>query len=159
MIMMFSKMLTRILVPYDGSKYSEKALTRAMELAHNLDSEIFLFSVVYLDYIPSRGGLLGLTRGKSEKETMKKWAELVRTDTEKMLKVAVKRCSTKGISASYSIAHGNVANEILSFAENKRISLIVIGSLGLHGIGKLKTLGSVSRRVSEQAKCPVLLVR
>ena len=37
MIIMFSKMLTKILVPYDGSKYSIKALTRAMELAHNLD--------------------------------------------------------------------------------------------------------------------------
>lgn len=157
--MMFSKMLTRILVPIDGSKYSEKALTRAMELSHNLDSEIILFSVVYLDYISPPGGLLGLTRTKSEKETMKKWAEIVREDTEKMLKLAVKRCDEKGISASYSIAHGNVANEILSFAKKKRISLIIIGSLGLHGIGKLKTLGSVSRKVSEEAKCPVLLVR
>lgn len=157
--MMFSKMLTRILVPIDGSKYSEKALTRAMELSHNLDSEIILFSVVYLDYISPPGGLLRLTRTKSEKETMKKWAEIVREDTEKMLKLAVKRCNEKGISASYNIAHGNVANEILSFAKKKRISLIIIGSLGLHGIGKLKTLGSVSRKVSEEAKCPVLLVR
>ena len=48
---MFSKMLTKILVPYDGSKYSVKALTRATELAHNLDSEILLFSVVNVGYI------------------------------------------------------------------------------------------------------------
>jgi nucleotide-binding universal stress UspA family protein len=130
-----------------------------MELSHNLDSEIILFSVIYLDYISPPGGLLGLVRTKSEKETMKKWAEIVKEDTEKMLKLAVKRCDEKGISASYSIAHGNIANEILSFAKKKKISLIVIGSLGLHGIGKLKTLGSVSRKVSEEAKCPVLLVR
>jgi nucleotide-binding universal stress UspA family protein len=152
-------MLTRILVPYDGSKYSVKALTRAMELSHNLESEIFLFSVIYLDYISPPGGLFGLTRTKLEKETMKKWTELVKVDTEKMLKLAVKRCDEKGITASYSIAHGNVANEILRFAEKKRISLIVIGSLGLHGIGKLKILGSVSRKISEEAKCPVLLIR
>ena len=155
---MFSKMLTRILVPYDGSQYSAKSLTRAMELAHNLDSEIFLFSVVYVDYI-SPPGILGLTRTRSEKESIKKWTELLRDNTEKMLKAAVKRCQQKGISASYNIAQGNVANEILSFAKRKKISLIVIGSHGLHGIGKLKTLGSVSRKVSEQAKCPVLLVR
>jgi nucleotide-binding universal stress UspA family protein len=157
--MMFSKMLTRILVPYDGSKYSEKALTRAIELSHNLDSEIFLFSVIYSDYISPPGGLLRLTRTKSEKETMKKWTELVRIDREKMLKLAVKRCEEKGISSSFSMAHGNVVNEILKFVEKKKISLIVIGSLGLHGIGKLKTLGSVSRKISEEAKCPVLLVR
>ena len=76
-----------------------------------------------------------------------------------MLKLAVKRCEQKGVSVSYNITQGNVANEILSFAKKKRISLIIIGSQGLHGIGKLKTLGSVSRKVSEQAKCPVLLVR
>jgi len=155
---MFSKMLTRILVPYDGSKYSVKALTRAMELSHNLDSEIFLFSVVYVDYI-APPGILGLTRIRSEKEALKKWTESVRENTEKMLKSAVKRCEQKGISTSYNITQGNVANEILSFVKKKRISLIVIGSHGLHGIGKLKTLGSVSRRVSEQSKCPVLLVR
>lgn len=155
---MFSKMLTRILVPYDGSKYSVKALTRAMELSHNLDSEIFLFSVVYVDYI-APPGILGLTRTRSETEAIKKWTESVRGNTEKMLKSAVKRCEQKGVSTSYTITQGNVANEILSFAKKKRISLIIIGSHGLHGIGKLKTLGSVSRRVSEQAKCPVLLIR
>jgi len=155
---MFSKMLTKILVPYDGSKYSVKALTRAMELAHNLDSEIFLFSVVYLNYI-SPPGMLGLTKIKSEKENIKKWTASVMADSEKMLKAAIKRCNEKGISASYCITHGNVANEILRFAKRKNISLIVIGSHGLHGIGKLKTLGSNSRKVSELANCPVLLVR
>jgi len=155
---MFSKMLTKILVPYDGSKYSEKALIRAIELAHNLDSEVFLFSVIYVNYI-SPPGMLGLTRTKSEKENMKKWSEIVRKDTEKMLKSAVKRCHEKGISASYYITEGNIANEILNFTKKKKISLIVIGSHGLHGIEKLKTLGSVSRKISEQANCPVLIVR
>ena len=41
-----------------------------MELLHNLDSEIFLFSVVYVDYI-SPPGMLGFTRTKSEKEVIK----------------------------------------------------------------------------------------
>jgi len=155
---MFSKMLSKILVPYDGSKYSIKALSRAMELAHNLDSEIFLFSVVHQSYI-SPPGILGLTRTKSEKDTIKKWIKTIRTDTENMLKMAVKRCDENGITASYNISQGNVANEILNFAKKKNISLIVIGSQGLHGVEKLMTLGSVSRRVSEQAKCPVLLVK
>jgi nucleotide-binding universal stress UspA family protein len=152
------KSIKKILVPIDGSKYSVKALTRAMELAHNLDSEIFLFSVVYLNYI-SPPGMLGLTKIKSEKEIIKKWTESVMIDSEKRLKIAIKRCKEKGISASYNITCGNVANEILNFVKRKNISLIVIGSHGLHGIGKLKTLGSTSRKISELAKCPVLLVR
>ena len=155
---MFSKMLARILVPYDGSKHSEKALSKAMEISHNLDSQIFLFSVINVNYI-SPPGMLGLIRTKSEKESMKKWEKTIKTDTEKMLKSAMKKCQEKGITVSYNIGKGNIANEILIFSKKKKISLIVVGSQGLHGIGKFKTLGSISRRVSEQATCPVLLVR
>lgn len=151
-------MLTKILVPYDGSKYSAKALTRATELAHNLDSEIILFSVVNVGYV-SPPGLLGIIKSKKEKDTIKKWSKSVKADTEKMLKNALKKCESKGITASYVISEGEISSKILDFASKKKISLIVIGSHGLHGIGKLKTLGSVSRRVSENAKCPVLIVR
>jgi nucleotide-binding universal stress UspA family protein len=155
---MSSKMLTRILVPYDGSRYSIKALERAIELSHNLDSELFLLSVVYVGHI-SPPGMLGLVRTKSEKDTAKKWTKSVTLDAEKMLKSAVNKCEMKGVSASYSIVQGNITNEILSLAKQKKISLIVIGSQGLHGIKKFKTLGSISRNISEQAKCPVLIVR
>ncbi len=156
---MFSKMLTKILVPYDGSKYSVKALTRATELAHNLDSEIFLFSVVNVGYISPPGLLHSLIKSKAEKAAIKKWSKSVKVDAEKMLKNAVKKCESKGITASFSIDQGDVASKILDFSKKKKISLIIIGSHGLHGIGKLKTLGSVSRRVSENANCPVLIIR
>ena len=155
---MFSDMLSKILVPYDGSRYSIKALTKAMELARNLDSQIFLFSVVSLDYI-SPPGMLGLIRTRKEKESIKKWTKKIQTDTEKMLKTAAKRCEEKGITVSYNVGRGNITNEVLNFSKKKKISLIVIGNQGLHGINKIKTLGSVSRRISEHASCPVLIVR
>ena len=151
-------MLTKILVPYDGSRYSSKALTRAIELAHNLDSEIILLSVVNPGYI-SPPGLLGILKSKKEKDVIKKLSRSMKLDSEKMLKTATKKCESKGISVSYKIMEGEIANKILEFANSKKITLIVIGSHGLHGISKLKTLGSVSRRVSENAKCPVLIVR
>jgi nucleotide-binding universal stress UspA family protein len=156
---MFSTMLTKILVPYDGSKYSVKALTRAIELAHNLDSEIFLFSVVNVGYISPPGLLRGLIKSKEEKSAIKKWSKSVKLDAEKMLKNAVKKCESKGITVSHSIEQGDIAGKILDFSKKKKISLIIIGSHGLHGIAKLKTLGSVSRKVSENASCPVLIVR
>ena len=156
---MFSKMLTKILVPYDGSKYSVKALKRAMELAHNLDSEIFLISVVNVGYISPPGLLHSLIKSKEEKATIKKWSKSVKKDTEKMVKNAVKKCESNGITASFRVEEGEIASKILDFATKKKISLIVIGSHGLHGLGKIKTLGSISRRVSENAKCPVLIVR
>jgi len=151
-------MLTRILVPYDGSKYAIKALTRAIELGHNLDSEIFIFSVVNVGYV-SPPGLLGLIKSKNEKAVIKKISDSVRTESEKMLKDAVKKCQSKGITASYKMEEGEVSSKILDYAKKKKISLIIIGSHGLHGIERIKSLGSVSRRVSENATCPVLIVR
>jgi len=155
---MFSKMLTKILVPFDGSTYSSKALSRAIELAHNLDSEIFLISVVNTGYI-SPPGLLGILKSKKEKDTVKKLSESMKLNAEKMLGNAVKKCNSSGISASYRIEEVEIVGKILEFANSKKITLIVIGSHGLQGINKLKTLGSVSRRISENAKCPVLIVR
>ncbi len=156
---MFSSLFTRILVPYDGSKFSKKALQRAIEVAHNLDSEIFLFTVVNVGYISPPGMLHGLTRTKSEKDTMKKWAATVKKDAEKMLQSAVNQCKSKGITARYNVSQGNISKEILEFAKKKKSTIVIIGSQGLHGIEKLKSLGSVSRKVSEHAHCPVLIVR
>lgn len=156
---MFSRILTRILVPYDGSKHSEKALNNAIELAHNLDSEIFLLTIVNVGYISPPGMLSGLTRTKSEREAIKRYSKSVKTNAEKLLKTAQKKCKSKGIMSSVIVKEGDVSGEILNFAKKKRITLIVIGSQGLHGIGKIKTLGSVSRKVSENSSCPVLIVR
>ena len=58
---------------------------------------------------------------------IKKWKKSVMANSEKMLKIAMKRCNENGISASYHITYGNIANEILNFAKRKNISLIVIG--------------------------------
>jgi nucleotide-binding universal stress UspA family protein len=54
--------------------------------------------------------------------------------------------------------NGYPSEEIIEFANNEKIDLIVIGNVGLSGLSKVKALGSVSRRVSERANCPVLIV-
>jgi nucleotide-binding universal stress UspA family protein len=52
----------------------------------------------------------------------------------------------------------SVSGKILELAEKDNVDLIIIGNVGLSGISKLKTLGSVSRAVSERSPCPVLIV-
>ena len=113
-------MLSKILVPYDGSKYSAKALTRAMELAHNLDSEIFLLSVVNVGYISPPGLLKSLIKSKEEKAAVKKWSKSVKSDAEKMLRTAVKKCESKGITASLMVEQGDIAEKILDFSKRKK---------------------------------------
>ena len=54
--------------------------------------------------------------------------------------------------------YGSAAEQIVRFAKNNKIDIIVMGSRRLKGILKIKALGSVARKVSEQAVCPVLLI-
>jgi nucleotide-binding universal stress UspA family protein len=56
------------------------------------------------------------------------------------------------------VSTGHVSDEIIEFAKQEGIDLIVIGNVGQTGISKLKTLGSVSRAVSERAPCPIMIV-
>jgi len=48
--------------------------------------------------------------------------------------------------------------EIVSVAKQEKVDLIIMGSRQLKKIEKLRALGSVTRRVSEIADCPVMIV-
>jgi nucleotide-binding universal stress UspA family protein len=74
-----------------------------------------------------------------------------------------KRAIEKEIGSSakiitISLIGDSVSGKILELAEKEKVDLIVIGNVGLSGVSKLKTLGSVSRAISERSQCPVLIV-
>jgi universal stress protein A len=52
---------------------------------------------------------------------------------------------------------GHISSEILAFAENEHVDLIITGSHGVHGLQLL--LGSTSNAILHGAKCDVLAVR
>lgn len=154
---MSTNIFDKILVPYDGSRFSKKALEKTMDISKRFDSRLHLLTVLNLSYIQPPGGLLGLTRSSGNQ--VKRFLNASRLDAQKALSEQAKLCKMRGVKADYSIRVGNITEQILEFAKQKKISLIVIGSQGLHGFGKLKTLGSTSRKVSELASCPVLIIR
>ena len=155
---MASNMIKNVLVPYDGSKFSKNAVKKAMEISDEKNSTIHLLSVVNVDFIQPPGSLLGMV-SKSSMKSLKSLTQNAKAKTSKMLSEKVLLCKKNGFKADQTVTSGNISHEILKFAKKKKISLIVIGSQGLHGIGKIKALGSTSRKVSELASCPVLIVR
>ena len=150
--------LDRILVPFDGSTYSKNAVDKAIEIAKKNKSKIDIISVVNVDYIRPPGSLLGMVSSSSI-DAIKQLTIAARKEATQMLVAQVSKCRAKGIKADSKVVSGNITDEILKYAKQKKITLIVIGSQGLHGIKKLKVLGSTSRKVSEIARCPVLIVR
>ncbi|MDE1863459.1 MAG: universal stress protein [Thaumarchaeota archaeon] len=148
----------RILVPTDGSKYSRKALSHAMGLAKMLGSSIHIIMVVDPGEFPP-GMLLGLLKEDGMvQESMSKFMSLVKTRARREVMAESSICKSERIDVTCDILSGKPAEMILKYARGKKVGLIVIGSTGLRGLGRLKALGSVSRRVSELAPCPVMVV-
>lgn len=148
----------KILVPFDGSRYAKKALDSAVQIARDNNGIIYLCTIIDVTSVVPPGSLLGLTREKSG-DLHKKLLSSALMHAENMQSQQIKYCKSKGVQAYQKIIVGkNASEKILDIAKKKQIDLIVIGSQGLHGIAKLKTLGSTSRKISESASCPVLIV-
>ena len=148
----------RILVPIDGSKFARKALFHAIKLAKRFGAKIHVVIVVNPEEFPP-GMLLGLLKkDKLLEESIAKFMAAVKTQARREVLADVSICKAKGVDANYDILSGKPVEMILKYAKGKKIDLIVIGSQGLHGFGKLKVLGSVSRKVSELSPCAVMIV-
>ncbi|HXV50862.1 MAG TPA: universal stress protein [Nitrosopumilaceae archaeon] len=153
-------MYQRILVPFDGSKFSKNALNEAIKIAQMTDGIIYLCTVISMGNIVPPGSLLGLVKSASTGDLQRRLIRSAKIQAERLEQSQVSYCKSKGVKAYYKIiVNGNIAEEILKVAKKKAVDLIVIGSQGLQGVSKIKSLGSVSRKVSELASCPVLIVR
>lgn len=64
----------------------------------------------------------------------------------------------RAAKADFHVAFGSPAEEIIAYAEEKGIDLIMIPSHGRSGLQRL-LLGSVTDRVVHRAHCPVLVLR
>lgn len=148
----------KILVPTDGSKFARKALFQAIKMAKRLGSEIHIIIVVDPSEFPP-GMLLGLLKkDKLLEESIAKFMAAVKTQARREGLADVAICKSENVDANYDILSGQPVEMILKYANGKKIDLIVIGSQGLHGLNRLKILGSVSRKVSELAPCAVMIV-
>lgn len=156
---MTNEIFKKILVPFDGSKYSRNALEQAINIAKKFRSEIFIITAVDTSDFPPGMLLALLKKDKMLEESIKEYISAVKSQVRKELLAEVAVCKAKGVTeAYYDIISGHPADSILKFMRGRKIDLIIMGSQGRHGIGKLKTLGSVSRKVTELATCPVMIV-
>ena len=146
----------KILVPHDGTEMSDKAFKKAVEFAIALKSQLILLHVIEEIPIPSTlilgndSTLINKARRSIRRKLEVGWNKLVELKAHEIEE-------TKVDMIDYCI-FGSAAEQILHFARNNNIGLIVMASRRLRGIHKVKALGSVTRKVSELADCPVLII-
>lgn len=137
----------KVLVAYDGSKPSKKALDKAVEISTKLGAELMLLTVTE-PVCP-----IGITEADCAKMD-----EILRKETEDVLDNIKFDLEKKSLKVKKFVKKGNAADEILKLAEKESIDMIVLGSHGRHGAKKF-FLGSVSSRVSAHAPCSVIIVK
>ena len=150
-----NSLINKILVAIDGSKTADKALDFAVDLAMKYSAEVLVVSVfdVVSTSLVARGMVF------SPKGTAKYLQEL-EAFHENVLTDSLKKTSklNSELKVSKKLLKGRAADKIVETANEDGVDLIVIGSRGLGGIKEF-FLGSVSDRVADEAKCPVLIVK
>lgn len=145
-------MFKKILVPVDGSQTSWKALDTARSLAEKYDGRLLVITVI----IPYGSGSflqmsLDQTLIDQNNAAMKKAGFAT-------LDMAKDKLGSYAGDVEYLEETGNPAELILDACKEKGCDTIVIGSRGLSGVEEF-LLGSVSSKVSQYAKVPVVVVK
>lgn len=135
-----------LLVPFDGSESSRKALVKACRLAKVDGAEV---SVLYV--IPRYEEMMDFFKTDSVKKSLFQQAEKI-VDGAKGL------AASSGVSIKAVVQEGHADDKIVEIADTMKHDLIVVGTHGWRGVNKA-LLGSTAERVIARTSCPILIAR
>jgi len=138
-----------IVVAFDGSDPSIRAVNAALDLALRFRSRITLISVVPPP-IPIYTGLQAPSPIDLD-DVERPFLEAADQQRARLEKAGVS-------SVRVEVRRGSPGREILQYVQDHPPDLLVIGARGLSELGRV-FLGSVSDLVVHHAHCPVLVVR
>jgi nucleotide-binding universal stress UspA family protein len=142
--------IKKILFPTDFSQGSLNALNYAVDLSKKYGAKLYMMHVIY-DIATSSGTYvphISMTEMYEELEAgAKKEMDRFGVDERKDLK-----------DIEYKVIKGIPYEEILKFAKDDNIDMIVIGTHGRKGLDRM-LFGSTAERIVRNSVCPVLTVR
>ncbi|WP_022854741.1 universal stress protein [Thermodesulfobacterium thermophilum] len=122
----------KILLATDGSVYSQKATSWAIDFCKKVGSTLFVISVA-----------------KTDNDV---------AFAEECINAAEEKAKNQGIKVEISLVKGEPFEKILEFSFQKETDLIIMGYKGKTGLEKI-LVGSVAERVVENSKAPVVLIK
>lgn len=138
--------IKKIVVAYDGSAESERALNWAIDLAGKLRSDIVVVSVV---------------KPPEFSPTISEIEEFYE-DGEKhfrpLLNKVEETVNSLNITLRTEILRGHPAESIVRYAFDRRADLVVMGTRGTGGFKSL-IIGSVAQKVVTYSKVPVVVIK
>ena len=139
-------MFARILHANDGSEHAFHALSLALAIARQNNSDLHMISVEEIDYMPE-------------------FIEEVRQETgsaARRFHTVVQRARAMadqhGIKLNTHVVAGHPVRDIVDLAAELKADLLVIGAKGHSAIYE-RLVGSRADRIMQLAPCPVLVVK
>lgn len=133
-----------ILLATDGSEYSDVATEQVLKVALAHNSELKIVSVFdtsdnFYNELPGA-------------------VERMMEHAQENVEVVRKRAEQMGLKTEAFISEGEPHEQIVELAEELKADVICMGSHGRTGLERI-LMGSVTEKVIEKAKCPVLVVK
>lgn len=148
-------MISKILVPTDGSKTAQKAANYAIDLAKKVKASVIVLSVI------DKGSMIGQTvpARKTARHILEPIEDYLKEAAEGFAGTIKKMCHENRVKSETVIVEGHPVEEIWKAAKRSGADLIIMGSHGRSALAAA-ILGSVAYGViHKESKIPVLIVR
>lgn len=136
-----------ILVPTDGSDGVDRTLDHALDLAKNHDA------TVHALYVVDRR--LYFAADDEDRESVR---DRLEADGAEAVERIRERAESVGVDCVTDVHEGYPDRDIVDYATEQNVDVIVMGTHGRTGRDRLAHLGSVTERVVENAGCPVFVI-
>jgi len=146
-------MYNKILVPLDGSKLAEHILEHVKVLAKGDSHEVILLRIIEPLLISFKADMTLANKYREEEDRFEK-------SVRDYLSGIAESLEKSGISARIAISrltHGSTAGEILNFAKENEVDLIIMSTHGKTGSSRWH-FGSVANKVTTHSIAPVLVI-
>lgn len=145
-------MYRKILVPLDGSVLAEKVLPHAVALAKGSRAEVTLLTVVQLSLGFTGAKLEAIPEAAAERKTA------LKAEAMMYLEKIQRDLKEQGVTARTVALDGDVAAQIITYAEREGFDLVAMATHGRSGIDRF-VMGSIADKVVRHTIKPVLLIR
>ena len=138
----------KIMIATDGSVCARMAANNAIELARLSGGTVYAVYVISTDYFSSMAIDLDWQR----------MHEALKKEGSKAVDYVAGIGEMEGTKVEPILLEGRPAVEIIRYAEEKGIDILIMGSLGKTGLDRL-FLGSVTEKVIRNSKVPVMVIK
>jgi nucleotide-binding universal stress UspA family protein len=153
-------MFKRILIPLDGSVLAEGVIPHAEQFARIFGSTIILLEVLdpvsYHGYHYSVDPLSWQIRKTEADVYLNGVAEKIRKDLGES--DPGKSANKIAVRVEYAVREGKAAENIINFAQNEKIDLLIISTHGMGGLSRWN-ISSITQKVINLIYTPVLIIR